>query len=102
MSSLFRAKVPNPEQKKILSRQLCLGLQLVALLLTPLVAARVQGTPFDTGFTALQTLFTGTVAKVASLIAIVIGGYQFARGEPSLPGANQRIHTGGHIWANGA
>ena len=38
--------------------------------------------PFDTGFTALQTLFTGTVAKVASLIAIVIGGYQFAHGEP--------------------
>jgi hypothetical protein len=34
------------------------------------------------GFTALQTLFTGTVAKVASLIAIVIGGYQFAHGEP--------------------
>src|SRR5438552_557155 len=37
---------------------------------------------FDNGFTALQTLFTGTVAKVASLIAIVIGGYQFAHGEP--------------------
>jgi type IV secretory pathway TrbD component len=30
----------------------------------------------------MQTLFTGTVAKVASLIAIVIGGYQFAHGEP--------------------
>jgi type IV secretory pathway VirB2 component (pilin) len=29
-----------------------------------------------------QTLFTGTVAKVASLIAIVIGGYGFAHGEP--------------------
>ena len=40
------------------------------------------GSPFDTGFTALQTLFTGTVAKVASLIAIVIGGYGFAHGEP--------------------
>src|SRR5580692_9065414 len=38
--------------------------------------------PFDTGFTALQTVFTGTVAKVASLIAIVVGGYQFAHGEP--------------------
>lgn len=37
---------------------------------------------FDNGVTALQTLFTGTVAKVASLIAIVIGGYQFAHGEP--------------------
>jgi type IV secretory pathway VirB2 component (pilin) len=38
--------------------------------------------PFDTGFTAMQNLFTGTVAKVASLIAIVVGGYQFAHGEP--------------------
>jgi type IV secretory pathway VirB2 component (pilin) len=40
------------------------------------------GTPFDTGFTAIQTLFTGTIAKVASLVAIVIGGYAFAHGEP--------------------
>ena len=54
---------------------------VVLLLLIP-VAAHAQGSPFDNGFTALQTLFTGTVAKVASLIAIVIGGYQFAHGEP--------------------
>ncbi len=48
------------------------------------IAAHAQsgGSPFDTGFTALQTLFTGTIAKVASLIAIVVGGYQFAHGEP--------------------
>jgi len=54
---------------------------IVILLLVPL-AAHAQGSPFDNGFTALQTLFTGTIAKVASLIAIVIGGYQFAHGEP--------------------
>jgi hypothetical protein len=30
----------------------------------------------------LQTLFAGIVAKVASLLAIAIGGYQFAHGEP--------------------
>ena len=54
---------------------------VVLLMLIP-VAAHAQGSPFDNGFTALQTLFTGTVAKVASLIAIVIGGYQFAHGEP--------------------
>jgi type IV secretory pathway VirB2 component (pilin) len=47
-----------------------------------LAIAQSGGTPFDTGFTALQNLFTGTIAKVASLIAIVIGGYQFAHGEP--------------------
>ncbi len=52
------------------------------LLLFPAAALAQSGSPFDTGFTALQNLFTGTVAKVASLIAIVIGGYQFAHGEP--------------------
>ena len=40
------------------------------------MAAVAQGSPFDNGFTALRTLFTGTVVKVASLIVIVIGGYQ--------------------------
>ena len=54
------------------------------LLLVP-AAAYAQaagGSPFDTGFSAMQNLFTGTVAKVTSLIAIVVGGYQFAHGEP--------------------
>jgi type IV secretory pathway VirB2 component (pilin) len=57
---------------------------LLLLLLVPaaLHAQALGGSPFDTGFTAMQNLFTGTVAKVASLIAIVIGGYQFAHGEP--------------------
>jgi type IV secretory pathway VirB2 component (pilin) len=50
------------------------------LVLFPALA--LAQSPFDTGFTAMQTLFTGTVAKVASLIAIVVGGYQFAHGEP--------------------
>jgi type IV secretory pathway VirB2 component (pilin) len=40
------------------------------------VSALAQGSPFDTGFTAIQSLFTGTIAKVASLVAIVIGGYR--------------------------
>jgi type IV secretion system protein VirB2 len=43
---------------------------LLVLLCVMPVAALAQGSPFDTGFNALQTLFTGTVAKVASLIAI--------------------------------
>jgi type IV secretion system protein VirB2 len=59
-----------------------LKLSLLSLLLFVPLVAHAQGSPFDNGFTALQTLFTGTVAKVASLIAIVIGGYQFAHGEP--------------------
>jgi type IV secretion system protein VirB2 len=54
------------------------------LLVVPAVAHAQAGgaSPFDTGFSAMQNLFTGTVAKVASLIAIVVGGYQFAHGEP--------------------
>jgi len=58
------------------------SLNILALLILFPALAMAQGSPFDNGFTALQTLFTGTVAKVASLIAIVVGGYQFAHGEP--------------------
>ncbi len=53
------------------------------IVVVPAVAFAQSGSsPFDTGFTAIQTLFTGTIAKVASLVAIVIGGYGFAHGEP--------------------
>ena len=62
-------------------RRICPGLSLFTLLILFPALALAQS-PFDTGFTAMQTLFTGTVAKVASLIAIVVGGYQFAHGEP--------------------
>jgi len=55
---------------------------LAFLLVASSTALAQSGSPFDTGFTAIQTLFTGTVAKVASLVAIVIGGYGFAHGEP--------------------
>ena len=55
-------------------------LTILAILLLASTSAHAQGSPFDTGFNALQTLFTGTIAKVASLIAIVIGGYGFAHG----------------------
>lgn len=59
------------------------GIFWIAALFLPLAAhAQSSGSPFDTGFTSLQTLFTGTIAKVASLIAIVVGGYMFAHGEP--------------------
>jgi type IV secretion system protein VirB2 len=62
------------------NRPACVFFALVAL--APALALAQSGSPFDTGFTALQTLFTGTIAKVASLIAIVIGGYEFAHGAP--------------------
>jgi type IV secretory pathway VirB2 component (pilin) len=66
------------------------------LLLVP-AAAQGQatgGSPFDTGFSAMQNLFTGTVAKVASLIAIVVGGYQFAHGEPGAKRALAGVAAG--------
>ena len=54
----------------------------IAIAIFPAFAYAQSGSPFDTGFTNLQNLFTGTIAKVASLIAIVIGGYSLAHGEP--------------------
>jgi type IV secretory pathway VirB2 component (pilin) len=60
----------------------------------PALALAQSGSPFDTGFTAIQTLFTGTVAKVTILIAILVGGYQFAHGEP---GSKQTLRTAGDL-----
>jgi type IV secretory pathway VirB2 component (pilin) len=67
---------------------------VLALLLVIPVAAVAQGSPFDTGFTAIQSLFTGTIAKVASLVAIVIGGYGFAHGEPGAKKALAGVAAG--------
>jgi type IV secretory pathway VirB2 component (pilin) len=66
---------------------------LTILVLMP-VAALAQGSPFDTGFNAIQSLFTGTIAKVASLVAIVIGGYGFAHGEPGAKKALAGVAAG--------
>jgi len=52
---------------------------LLCLSIYPLAA---HASPFDSGITSIQTLFTGTIAKAAALIAIVIGGFGFAFGEP--------------------
>jgi type IV secretory pathway VirB2 component (pilin) len=66
----------------------------LALLLVMPVAAMAQGSPFDTGFNAIQSFFTGTIAKVASLVAIVIGGYGFAHGEPGAKKALAGVAAG--------
>ena len=60
----------------------------------PIAALAQSGSPFDTGFTSIQTLFTGTIAKVASLVAIVIGGYGFAHGEPGAKKALAGVAAG--------
>ena len=73
--------------------RLAAALLAFLLLLMP-IAALAQGSPFDTGFNAIQTLFTGTIAKVASLVAIVIGGYGFAHGEPGAKKALAGVAAG--------
>jgi type IV secretion system protein VirB2 len=73
---------------------------LLALLFVVPVAALAQGSPFDTGFNAIQSLFTGTIAKVASLVAIVIGGYGFAHGEPGAKKALAGVAAGTGIGQN--
>ncbi len=67
---------------------------LLIILLAMHGAALAQGSPFDTGFNAIQGLFTGTIAKVASLVAIVIGGYGFAHGEPGAKKALAGVAAG--------
>jgi len=68
----------NTAKKKQTVHVLC----VMGLLLVLPALAHAQGSPFDSGLTSIQTLFTGTVAKVASLVAIVMGGYGFAHGDP--------------------
>jgi type IV secretory pathway VirB2 component (pilin) len=72
MKTLHRAaRVERPNLRPSFS-----GFLLLTLLLFPLAAhAQTGSSPFDTGLTSIQTLFTGTIAKVSSLIAIVLGGY---------------------------
>jgi len=67
--------LPNPINRRQSLRRICSQLSIITLLLAFPAIASASSSPFDSGLTSLQTLFTGTVAKVASLIAIVIGGY---------------------------
>jgi type IV secretion system protein VirB2 len=80
LTPVFRRRNAYDRSLRWIRPTICL---FTLLLVFPALAkAELIASPFDTGLTALQSLFTGTVAKVASLIAIVIGGYQFAHGEP--------------------
>jgi len=90
MSHSVREKVQSSRPESVAFWSASTKYSILALFLAVPLVAHAQGTPLDTGFTNLQNLFTGTVAKVGSLIAIVVGGYQFAHGEPgakrALPG----------------
>ena len=94
MAHLARIKLPSPIRLAIASTSRKAALTVLAVLILAPLAARAQGSPFDTGFNAIQGLFTGTIAKVASLVAIVIGGYGFAHGEPGAKKALAGVAAG--------
>ena len=94
MPNLARIKLPSPLWLLIFSTSGKSVLMVLSVLMLAPVAAHAQGSPFDTGFNAIQGLFTGTIAKVASLVAIVIGGYGFAHGEPGAKKALAGVAAG--------
>jgi len=94
MSVFALLKAPTSKRMAVRHRLAASKLQLFTLLLLVPAAAHAQGSPFDTGFNAIQGLFTGTIAKVASLVAIVIGGYGFAHGEPGAKKALAGVAAG--------
>jgi type IV secretory pathway VirB2 component (pilin) len=57
-------------------------LKLLITVLPILFPIEAYALPFDSGITSIQTLFTSTIARAVSLIAIVIGGHSFAHGDP--------------------
>ena len=94
MAHLGRLKLPSPVWFAISSTFAKSALVVLSVLVLAPLAAHAQGSPFDTGFNAIQGLFTGTIAKVASLVAIVIGGYGFAHGEPGAKKALAGVAAG--------
>ncbi len=94
-SRWFQTHLIRPLQSLLRSKRARPTVLLALLVVMPVAAlAQTGGSPFDTGFTAIQTLFTGTIAKVASLVAIVIGGYGFAHGEPGAKKALAGVAAG--------
>jgi type IV secretory pathway VirB2 component (pilin) len=87
MSRLEEFPFGHPIKRRRRSNSALITAALLALLVFMPMRALAHGSPFDTGFNAIQSLFTATIAKVASLVAILIGGYGFAHGEPR---ANRR------------
>ena len=64
LTPVFRRGIAHGQHLRWMRSTLCL---VAVLFVLPVLAeAQFTNSPFDTGLTALQTLFTGTVAKVAS------------------------------------
>jgi type IV secretory pathway VirB2 component (pilin) len=94
MSRLGRFRFDHAIKPFRPSKSALITAALLTLLFFIPMRALAQGSPFDTGFNAIQSLFTGTIAKVASLVAIVIGGYGFAHGEPGAKKALAGVAAG--------
>jgi type IV secretory pathway VirB2 component (pilin) len=94
MSRLARFCFALPIKPLRRSKSAFVTAALFTLLVFMPMRVLAQGSPFDTGFNAIQSLFTGTIAKVASLVAIVIGGYGFAHGEPGAKKALAGVAAG--------
>ena len=94
MPHVARIKLPSSVRSAFNSTSAKSVLMVLGVLVAAPLAAHAQGSPFDTGFNAIQGLFTGTIAKVASLVAIVIGGYGFAHGEPGAKKALAGVAAG--------
>src|ERR1019366_720917 len=94
LSRWFQVHLIRPLQSLLRSQWASPTAAVLTLLFLMPVAALAQNSPFDTGFTAIQSLFTGTIAKVASLVAIVIRGYGFAHGEPGAKKALAGVAAG--------
>src|ERR1700730_8580085 len=94
MSRLLQSRFVRQIRLLLRSKLVPTTTTVLALLLVMPAPAMAQASPFDTGFNAIQSLFTGTIAKVASLVAIVIGGYGFAHGEPGAKKALAGVAAG--------
>ena len=90
----FDPSKSSSQKPRVLFRLANSRFLISALLVLVPLTVQAQGSPFDTGFNAIQSLFTGTIAKVASLVAIVIGGYGFAHGEPGAKKALAGVAAG--------
>jgi hypothetical protein len=64
MSRLVRFRFGHPIKPLRRTKSALIAAALLALLVFVPMSALAQGSPFDTGFNAIQSLFTGTIAKV--------------------------------------
>jgi len=55
---------------------------LVLVIALPAMAQAGGGSPWDNALQNMSGFFTGTFARVSSLIAVVFGGWQLMHGEP--------------------